>query len=63
MTTLTLEFESWLSHEKLLAAAIRLGPTVAVIQVFIMWRPIIKKWGDYSTFKIHMVALKDIHQL
>ena len=35
-------------------------PTVAVIPVLIMGCPITTKWGDYSTFNIPTVVLKDI---
>ena len=33
-----------------------LGPTAAMIPVFATGRPIITKWGDYSTFYIPKVA-------
>ena len=33
-----------------------LWPTAAVIPVFITGRPVITKWGDYSTFDIPTVA-------
>ena len=33
-----------------------LWSTAAVISVFIMGHPVIKNWGDYSTFDIPTVA-------
>ena len=38
-------------------------PTAAMIPVFITGRPVITKWGDYSTFDIPTVVLRDIQQL
>ena len=39
------------------------GSTTAVIPVFITGRPIMTKWGDYSTFDIPTIVLKGIQQL
>ena len=40
-----------------------IGTTAALIPVFLTGRPIIAKWGDYSTFKVPKVVLKDIKRL
>ena len=39
------------------------GPTAAVIPVFITGRPVITKWGDYSTSDISIVAEYLLEQL